>query len=147
MDWGPAYGNCCASTPWPWPGWPGACWYCGEVSSWLLTLLQPQLAALPLWAARAVVAYVLVDQVLLLPITVLGGQAGLAAFSSGRRATDPHWLQALGLLTVVTLMLLGGFLLLIGLAAALPLAMCTLTAAYRQLFVMPMGSPRVQRQR
>ncbi len=109
----------------------------GEVSAALLALLLPRLAELPPWAARAVVVYVLADQVLLLPITVLGNQSGLAAFRSGRRATDPHWLQALGLLLVVALMLLGGFVLLVAMAAALPWALCTLTAAYRQLFVMP----------
>ena len=118
----------------------------GEVSSWLLTLLVPPLSGLPVWAARAVVVYVLADQILLLPITVLGRQAGLAAFSSGRRATDPHWLQALGLLLVVAVLLLAGFLLLIGLAVALPWALCTLTAAYRQLFVMPIGRPRFLQQ-
>ena len=97
----------------------------GEVSAALLALLLPRLAELPPWAARAVVVY------------VLGNQSGLAAFRSGRRATDPHWLQALGLLLVVALMLLGGFVLLVAMAAALPWALCTLTAAYRQLFVMP----------
>lgn len=119
----------------------------GEVSSWLLTLVMPTLSPLPIWAAQAVVIYVLADQVLLLPITVVGEQAGLAAFGSGRRATDPHWLQALGLLLVVALMLLAGFLLLVGLAAALPLALCTLTAAYRQLFVMPISSAPPQNRR
>ena len=112
----------------------------GELSSWMLTLLLPRLGALPLWAAGAVVTYVLADQVLLLPITVLGNQAGLSAFRSGRLATDRHWLHALGLLLVVSLVLLGGFLLLVGLAVALPLALCTLTAAYRQLFVLTMAS-------
>lgn len=112
----------------------------GEISSWLLTLLVPRLGDLPLWAAWAVVIYVLADQVLLLPITVLGDQAGLAAFRSGRRATDPHWLHALGLLLVIALILLAGFLLLLGLAVALPWALCTLTAAYRQLFVIPMAA-------
>ena len=109
----------------------------GEISAWLLTLLLPRLAQLPIWAAWAGVIYVLADQVLLLPITVLGRQSGLAAFRSGRRATDPHWLQAMGLLLVVLLMLLGGFLLLLAMVAALPWALCTLTAAYRQLFVLP----------
>ena len=112
----------------------------GEVSAWLLTLLLPRLAELPSWAARVVVLYVIADQVLLLPITVLGKQSGLAAFRSGRRATDPHWLQALGLLAVVLVMLLGGFVLLLAMAAALPWALCTLTAAYRQLFVLPSPS-------
>ena len=109
----------------------------GEVSAWLLALVLPRLTELPSWAARLVVIYVLADQVLLLPITVLGQQSGLAAFRSGRRATDPHWLQAMGLLLLVLLMLLGGFLLLLAMAAALPWALCTLTAAYRQLFVLP----------
>ena len=109
----------------------------GQVSAWLLTLLSPALAPLPIWAAWVVWTYLLVDQVLLLPITVLGNQAGLAAFASGRRATDPHWLQAFGLLVLVALILLAGFVLLIGLVVALPWAICTLTAAYRQLFVIP----------
>jgi hypothetical protein len=112
----------------------------GEISSWLLTLVLPRLTSLPLWAARVVVVYLLVDQVLLLPIVVVGRQSGLAAFRSGRRVTDPHWLQALGLLVVVALILLAGFLLLVALAAALPLALCTLTAAYRQLFALPMAA-------
>ena len=111
-----------------------------QVSAWLLTLISPMLAPLPLWAAWIVWLYLIADQVLLLPITVLGNQAGLAAFASGRRATDPHWLQALGLLALVALILLAGFVLLIGLVVALPVALCTLTAAYRQLFVMPMVS-------
>jgi len=111
----------------------------GEVSSWLLTWLIPGLAPLPTWAARALIVYAVADQVLVVPITVLGQQAGLAAFRSGRRATDPHWLYALGLTAVVALILLAGFLLLIGLVAALPIAFCTLTAAYRQLFVIPVG--------
>lgn len=112
----------------------------GAISAWLLTLVMPRLSSLPTWAAHAVSLYLIADQVLLLPITVLGRQSGLAAFSSGRRATDPHWLQALGLLLMVSLLLLAGFLLLIGLAAALPWALCTLTAAYRQLFIMPIGT-------
>jgi hypothetical protein len=119
----------------------------GELSSWLLTLLLPRLGELPLWAAWAVVIYVLADQVLLLPITVLGNQAGLAAFRSGRLATDRHWLHALGLLLVVSLVLLAGFLLLVGLAVALPWALCTLTAAYRQLFVLKLASGQPQDQR
>jgi hypothetical protein len=119
----------------------------GELSSWMLTLLLPRLGDLPLWAAGAVVTYVLADQVLLLPITVLGNQAGLSAFRSGRLATDRHWLHALGLLLVVGLVLLGGFLLLVGLAVALPWALCTLTAAYRQLFVLTMASGQQLHQR
>lgn len=119
----------------------------GALSSWLLTLLVPRLDALPIWASWAVLTYVLADQVLLLPITVLGNKAGLAAFRSGRLATDPHWLHALGLLLVVSLVLLAGFLLLLGLAVALPWALCTLTAAYRQLFVITLTSGQPLHQR
>jgi uncharacterized membrane protein len=58
---------------------------------------------------------------------------------SGRAAIDPHWLQALGLALVVGLILLAGVLLLLmGLVVALPVALCILTAAHRQLF----GTPR-----
>jgi hypothetical protein len=104
----------------------------------LLTLIQPLLASLPFVARLAVLIYLAADQVLCLPITVLGGATPLAAVQSGRRAIDPHWLQALGLLLVVSLILLAGVLLLLaGLVMALPLALCTLTAAYRQLFVRP----------
>lgn len=104
----------------------------------LLTLLQPLLAPLPLVARLAVLIYLAADQVLCLPITVLGRAMPLAAVQSGRRAIDPHWLQALGLLLVVSLMLLAGVLLLLaGLVVTLPLALCTLTAAYCQLFERP----------
>ena len=104
----------------------------------LLTLLQPALAPVALVAGLAVLIYLAADQVLCLPITVLGRAMPLAAVQSGRRATDPHWLQALGLLLVVSLMLLAGVLLLLaGLVVTLPLALCTLTAAYSQLFGRP----------
>jgi len=119
----------------------------GELSAWLLTLLLPPLGDLPLWAAWAVLIYVLADQVLLLPISVLGNRAGLEAFRSGRLATDPHWLHALGLLLVVSVVLLAGFLLLVGLAVALPWAVCTLTSAYRQLFTLTMTSGQQLHQR
>lgn len=109
-----------------------------DATGYLLTLLQPLLAPLPLLARLAVLVYLATDQVLCLPITVLGGATPLAAVQSGRRAIDPHWLQALGLLLVVSLLLLAGVLLLLaGLVVSLPVALCTLTAAYRQLFVPP----------
>lgn len=118
-----------------------------DASASLLILLQPLLAPLPLIARLAVLVYLAVDQLLCLPITVLGGATPLVAIQSGRRAIDPHWLQALGLLLVVTLMLLAGVLLLLaGLVVALPVALCTLTAAYRQLFVRPGNQPPVQEQ-
>ncbi len=106
-----------------------------QASSWLLTLIQPLLAPLPLLAGLAAVVYFSADQVLILPLTVLGGLHPLAAFRRGRAATDPHWLQALGLSLVLLGMVLAGFLVLVaGLLVALPVAACTLTAAYRQLF-------------
>jgi hypothetical protein len=111
-----------------------------DATAGLLALLQPWLASLPLLARLAVLVYVAVDQVLCLPITVLGGASPWAALQNGRRAIDPHWLQALGLLLVVGLLLLVGVLLLLaGLAVTLPLALCTLVAAYGQLFVRPGG--------
>lgn len=110
-----------------------------DATAGLLTLLQPLLAPLPLLARLAVLVYLAADQVLCLPITVLGGATPLGAVQSGRRAIDPHWLQALGLLMVVSLMLLAGVLpLLAGLVVTLPLALCTLAAAYRQLFGPPL---------
>jgi hypothetical protein len=106
-----------------------------QASSWLLTLLQPSLAELPRWAGLAASVYLITDQVLSLPIAVLGERTPLQAFRLGRAAIDPHWLQALGLSLVLGLMVLAGFLLLVvGLTATLPLAACTLVAAYRQLF-------------
>lgn len=109
-----------------------------DATASLLILLQPLLAPLPLIARLAVLLYLAADQLLCLPITVLGGAMPLVAVQSGRRAIDPHWLQALGLLLVVSLILLAGVLLLLaGLVVALPVALCTLTAAYRQLFVRP----------
>jgi hypothetical protein len=106
-----------------------------QASSWLLTLIQPLLAPLPLLAGLAVVVYFSADQILSLPLTVIGGLDPLAAFRSGRAATDPHWLHALGLTMVLLGMVLAGFLVLLaGLVVALPVAACTLTAAYQQLF-------------
>ncbi|MEB3306596.1 MAG: hypothetical protein VKK98_00435 [Cyanobacteriota bacterium] len=107
-----------------------------DASAALLALLQPWLAPLPLLARLAVLVYVAADQVLWLPITVLGRASPWAALQSGRRAIDPHWLQALGLLSLVSLMILAGvLLLLVGLVVMLPLALCSLAAAYGQLFV------------
>ena len=86
-------------------------------------------------AGLAAIVYLSADQILCLPLALIGGLNPLAAFRSGRAATDPHWLQALGLTLVLLAMVLAGFLvLLIGLVVALPVAACTLTAAYEQLF-------------
>ncbi|MEB3320823.1 MAG: hypothetical protein VKI63_07785 [Cyanobium sp.] len=112
-----------------------------QASAWLLALLQPALMGLPLLAAIAAWVYLLTDQILSLPISVLGRVDPLEAFRRGRAAIDPHWLQALGLTLLLGLLVLTGFLLLlVGLAAALPVASCTLVAAYRQLFD-PGGQP------
>ena len=106
-----------------------------QASSWLLTMIQPLLAPLPLLAGLAVVIYLSADQILSLPLSVIGRLDPLAAFRSSRAATDPHWLHALGLTLVLLGMVLAGFLvLLVGLVVALPVATCTLTAAYQQLF-------------
>ncbi|MDA1246714.1 MAG: hypothetical protein O2787_05390 [Cyanobacteria bacterium] len=106
-----------------------------QASSWLLTLIQPFLAPLPLVAGLVAIVYLSADQILSLPLALIGGLNPLAAFRSGRAATDPHWLQALGLTLVLLAMVLAGFLvLLVGLLVTLPVAACTLTAAYQQLF-------------
>lgn len=106
-----------------------------QASSWLAALLNPPLAALPLLAGLAALVYLVTDQVLSLPIAVLGGFNPLQAVRRGRAAIDPHWPQALGLTLLLGLLVLAGFLLLlVGLAATLPLAACTLVAAYRQIF-------------
>lgn len=117
-----------------------------EATASLLVLIQPLLASLPLVARLAVLLYLAADQVLCLPIAVLGRASPLRAVQSGRAAIDPHWLQALGLALVVGLILLAGvLLLLLGLVVALPVALCILTAAHRQLFGSPQqlfGPPR-----
>lgn len=106
-----------------------------QASGWLLALLQPALTELPHLAGWAAVVYLITDQLLSLPIAVLGQRGPLEAVRRGRSAIDPHWLQALGLSLLLLLLVLAGFLLLVvGLAATLPLAACTLVAAYRQLF-------------
>lgn len=106
-----------------------------QASAWLLALLQPELIGLPWLAGLAACVYLITDQVLSLPIAVLGEHTPLRAFRLGRAAIDPHWLQALGLSLMLGLLVLAGFLLLlVGLTATLPLAACTLVAAYRQLF-------------
>ena len=115
-------------------------------SAWLMALIQPLLAWLPLLAGLVAVIYLLVDQILSLPISVLGGLNPLAAFRRGRVAIDPHWIQALGLTLLLGLLVLAGLLLLVlGLIASLPLAACTLVAAYRQLF--PLAVPQAQAER
>jgi hypothetical protein len=117
-----------------------------QASSWLLALLQPVLADLPRLAGLAAVVYLVTDQVLSLPIAVLGKRNPLKAVRQGRAAIDPHWLQALGLVLVLALLVLAGFLLLVvGLVATLPLAACTLVAAYRQLFQLDWEGNRLAR--
>jgi hypothetical protein len=115
-----------------------------QASAFLLTLIQPWLAPLPLVAGVAVAVYLAADQILCLPLTLMGQLTPLGAFRSGRAAVDPHWLHALGLTLVVLLILLAGFLvLLVGLVAALPITICTLAAAYEQLFELPdLNRPR-----
>ena len=116
-----------------------------QASAFLLTLIQPWLAPLPLVAGVAVAVYLAADQILCLPLTLMGQLTPLGAFRSGRAAVDPHWLHALGLTLVVLLILLAGFLvLLVGLVAALPITICTLAAAYEQLFELPdLNRPRL----
>ena len=115
-----------------------------QASAFLLTLIQPWLAPLPLVAGVAVAVYLAADQILCLPLTLMGQLTPLGAFRSGRAAVDPHWLHALGLTLVVILILLAGFLvLLVGLVAALPITIYTLAAAYEQLFELPdLNRPR-----
>lgn len=114
-----------------------------QVSGWLLALLQPALVDLPRLAGLAAAVYLITDQILSLPIAVLGGHPPLRAIRRGRACLDPHWLQALGLtLTLGLLLLAGVLLLLLGLIATLPLAACTLVAAYRQLFRPRRHRPR-----
>jgi hypothetical protein len=118
-----------------------------QASAWLLALLQPVLVALPLLAGVAAVIYVLTDQILSLPLSVLGGHGPWEAFRRGRASIDPHWLQALGLTLLLWLVVLAGFLLLVvGLAATLPVAACILVAAYRQLFAPPAARHRAHPQ-
>ncbi|MEX1316564.1 MAG: hypothetical protein AB1Z22_05470 [Synechococcaceae cyanobacterium] len=114
-----------------------------QASAWLLALLQPVLVALPLLAGAAAVVYVVTDQLLSLPLSVLGGHGPIEAFRQGRAAVDPHWLQALGLTLLLGLVALAGvLLLLVGLVATLPLSACILVAAYRQLFPAPVMQRR-----
>jgi hypothetical protein len=115
-----------------------------QASAWMLALLQPLLVGLPLVAGLAAVVYLVTDQLFSLPISVLVPMGPLQAFRSSREAIDPHWIQALGLTVLLALLVLAGFLLLVvGLAGALPLAACTLVAAYRQVFAgLPAQPPR-----
>ncbi len=106
-----------------------------QASSWLMALLQPALVELPRLAGVAAITYLVTNQLLSLPIAVLGERGPVRAFRLGRAGLDPHWLQALGLSLLLGLMMLAGFLLLVvGLCVTLPLAACTLVAAYHQLF-------------
>ncbi len=110
-----------------------------QASAWMLALLQPLLVSLPLLAGLAAAVYLATDQLFSLPISVLTPMSPVQAFRSSRAAIDPHWIQALGLTLLLGLLVLAGFLLLVvGLAGALPLATCTLVAAYRQVFGLPL---------
>lgn len=114
-----------------------------QASAWLLALLQPSLIILPWIAGLAACVYLIADQILSLPISVLSGANPLEAFRRSRSVVDPHWVQALGLSVLLGLLILAGFLLLlVGLAATLPLASCTLVAAYRQLCRPPARATR-----
>lgn len=105
------------------------------LGSGLLTLLQPLLGLLPALAGGAVFAYIAVNQLLHLPLAVLGGTGPVDNFRSGRVAIDPHWGRGLAFSLVLGLILVAGALaLLAGLLVALPLVNCSLAAAYRQLF-------------
>jgi hypothetical protein len=113
-----------------------------QASAWMLALLQPLLVGLPLMAGLAAVVYLATDQLFSLPISVLVPMGPLQAFRRSRAAIDPHWIQALGLTLLLGLLVLAGFLLLVvGLAGALPLAACTLVAAYRQVFGLRTAQP------
>ena len=113
-----------------------------QASAWMLALLQPLLVGLPMLAGLAAVVYLVTDQLFSLPISVLVPLGPVQAFRRSRAAIDPHWIQALGLTLLLGLLVLAGFLLLVvGLAGALPLAACTLVAAYRQVFGLRTAQP------
>ena len=97
--------------------------------------LNKVLAVLPFLVAFAVVIYLAVNQKFLAQIALLEGAGPLEAIARGRALLDPQWGSVLLLaLLELAIALLGLLACFVGLLVAVPVILCTSTAAYRQVF-------------
>jgi hypothetical protein len=104
----------------------------------LLSLLTPALGALPLLAGGLAFLYLAVCQAFHIPLAVEAGLGPLPAFQLGLNKVQPLWGSAALLVLLLGLILLAGLLLAgVGLVAAWPVVLCSLVAAYRQVFPAP----------
>lgn len=97
--------------------------------------LNQALAVLPFLVAFGVLIYLTVNQKFLAQVALLEGRGPLDAISRGRTLLDPQWGTVLLLgLVEFGIMVLGLMACCVGLLVAVPVILCTSTAAYRQVF-------------
>ena len=93
------------------------------------------LAVLPFLAAFTVLIYLAVNQKFLAQIALLEGRGPIDSITRGRTLLDPQWGSVLLLALVEFAIVLVGLLAcFVGLLVAVPVVLCTSTAAYRQVF-------------
>jgi hypothetical protein len=97
--------------------------------------LNQVLAVLPFLVAFALLIYLAVNQKFMAQIALLEGCGPIESITRGRTLLDPQWGSVL-LLTLVefAILLVGLLACFVGLLVAVPLILCTSTAAYRQVF-------------
>ncbi len=97
--------------------------------------LNQVLAVLPFLVAFAVLIYLAVNQKFMAQIALLQGLGPIDSITRGRTLLDPQWGSVLLLALVeFAIALLGLLACFVGLLVAVPVILCTSTAAYRQVF-------------
>ncbi len=97
--------------------------------------LNQVLAVLPFLVAFAVLIYLAVNQKFMAQIALLEGLGPIESIARGRTLLDPQWGSVLLLaLAEFAIALLGLLACVVGLLVAVPVILCTSTAAYRQVF-------------
>ncbi|WP_216913289.1 MULTISPECIES: hypothetical protein [unclassified Synechococcus] len=97
--------------------------------------LNQILAVLPFLAAFTLLIYLAVNQKFMAQIALLEGRGPIDSINRGRALLDPQWGSVLLLALVEFAIVLVGLLAcFVGLLVAVPVVLCTSTAAYRQVF-------------
>ena len=97
--------------------------------------LNQVLAVLPFLVAFAMLIYLAVNQKFMAQIALLQGLGPIESIARGRTLLDPQWGSVLLLALVEFAIALVGLLAcFVGLLVAVPVILCTSTAAYRQVF-------------
>jgi hypothetical protein len=97
--------------------------------------LNQALAVLPFLGAFSVSIYLAVNQWFLAQIALIEGLGPIESIARGRTLLDPQWGLVLMLIWVeLGIFLLGLLACFVGLLVAVPVILCTSTAAYRQVF-------------